>query len=243
VTQGEYQKLEVERDQLAAQTKELNGQVTALEAERDRLGRQLAAAKGQATKVDAERMKAKIAKAYEELKLTPGQKINATLVTDAGNITCELWPDIAPKTVSNFVGLSEGTREWTDPNTNEKTMRPLYNGTIFHRLIPNFMIQGGDPLGSGRGGPGYRFEDEVRKDVRFDQPGLLAMANSGPATNGSQFFITDSKPSHLNMKHTIFGKCGDMDVVKKIITAPTTDRRSNRPVDPVSIQRIDVKRL
>jgi peptidyl-prolyl cis-trans isomerase A (cyclophilin A) len=116
---------------------------------------------------------------------------HATLKTSKGDIRVVLYPDTAPKTVANFVGLATGERAWTDPATNERQERPLYDGTIFHRVIPQFMIQGGDPLGSGRGGPGYSFEDEVDGPYRFDGPGYLAMANSGPDTNGSQFFITE----------------------------------------------------
>src|SRR5262249_34386661 len=122
-----------------------------------------------------------------------------------GTITLRLFPDRAPKTVRNFVGLAEGTIEWTDPRTGARTTDPLYDGTVFHRVIDNFMLQGGDPLGNGRGGPGYEFEDEFH-DLRFDRPYLLAMANAGPGTNGSQFFITVVPTPHLNGRHTIFGE-------------------------------------
>ncbi len=242
VSNGQHEAVVRERDTLQARVSDLEGQVKRLESERARLLRKLDEKQKNAQAADGAAFKAKVAKYRKEMGLEPGQKISAKLVTTAGSITCELWPDVAPRTVANFVGLSEGTIEWTDPRTGDKRKDPLYNGTIFHRVIPNFMVQGGDPMGTGRGGPGYRFEDEVQRDVKFDQPGLLAMANSGPATNGSQFFITDSTPNHLNMKHSIFGKCGDMDVVKAIITAPVKDRRSNRPVDPPEIQRIEITR-
>ena len=131
----------------------------------------------------------------------------AIFQTTAGSITCRLLEQEAPETVANFVGLATGSKEWTDPRTGAKSKKPLYDGTVFHRVIPNFMIQGGDPLGTGTGDPGYRFKDEFQSGRRFDKPGLLAMANSGPDTNGSQFFITEVATPHLNNKHTIFGEC------------------------------------
>jgi peptidyl-prolyl cis-trans isomerase A (cyclophilin A) len=139
--------------------------------------------------------------------------IHATFQTSAGDIVVKLLPEKAPKTVENFLGLAEGTREWTDPRSGEKGKKPLYDGTVFHRVIPEFMIQGGDPLGTGTGGPGYKFGDEIGPDNKFDRPGLLAMANAGPNTNGSQFFITEVPTPHLNRGHTIFGevvKGGDL---------------------------------
>jgi cyclophilin family peptidyl-prolyl cis-trans isomerase len=164
----------------------------------------------------------------------------AVFETTAGNITCTLFPGQAPLTVANFIGLATGTKEWKDPKTG-KMMKgvPLYNGTIFHRVIPNFMIQGGDPIGNGTGDPGYSFKDEFSPSLKFDQPGRLAMANSGPNTNGSQFFITDVPTPHLNGKHTIFGQCQDIDVVKKIARMPA-DPRNDRPRDPPKIIRIKI---
>jgi peptidyl-prolyl cis-trans isomerase A (cyclophilin A) len=143
----------------------------------------------------------------------------ATFETSAGKIGVKLLTARAPKTVANFVGLATGTKEWTDPRTGQKSKAPLYDNTIFHRVIPNFMIQGGDPRGTGTGDPGYRFEDEVHPDDMF-KPGILAMANAGPNTNGSQFFITEVATTHLNGKHTIFGEvvCG-FDLVGKIARA------------------------
>ena len=202
---------------------------------------------------EADKLHAKVRKLQEELKTTKtkmtydklgievGQSITATLNTSEGSIECELWPDRAPETVLNFVQLSEGTRSWTHPKTKEKMKTPLYAGTIFHRVIPKFMIQGGDPMGTGRGGPGYKFADETSADDAFDAPGLLAMANSGPNTNGSQFFITDrAQPKHLNGKHTIFGKCDNLDVVENIANVPTA--RQNRPVDDVVLKEIRIVR-
>ncbi len=133
------------------------------------------------------------------------ETIYATLRTSMGDIVVKLLPEKAPKTVENFVGLAEGTREWTDPRSGQKVKKPLYDGTVFHRVIPDFMIQGGDPLGTGTGGPGYRFADEIGPDNAFDAPGKLAMANAGPNTNGSQFFITEVPTRHLDRGHTIFG--------------------------------------
>ncbi len=134
------------------------------------------------------------------------ETLTATFQTSLGEILVKLLPEKAPKTVANFVGLAEGTKEWKDPKSGQSMKKPLYDGTVFHRVILDFMIQGGDPLGTGTGGPGYRFEDEIGPDNRFDKPGLLAMANAGPNTNGSQFFITEVPTPHLNRGHTIFGE-------------------------------------
>ena len=145
------------------------------------------------------------------------EEIYATFQTSMGDIVVKLMPQKAPLTVENFVGLAEGTKEWTDPKTGQKVKRPLYDGTVFHRVISPFMIQGGDPLGNGTGGPGYRFGDEIGPDNRFDRPGLLAMANAGPNTNGSQFFITEVPTPHLDRGHTIFGEAvKGQDLVAKI---------------------------
>jgi peptidyl-prolyl cis-trans isomerase A (cyclophilin A) len=163
--------------------------------------------------------------------------------TNLGDIRIELFPDHAPKTVRNFTELAEGGREWTNPATGEKTTAPLYDGTVFHRVIGNFMIQGGDPLGTGFGGPGYKFEDEFHPDLRFDRPYLLAMANAGPNTNGSQFFVTVGPASHLNRKHTIFGQVADADsraVVDKIATTETG--RNDRPTRDVVINSVEIER-
>jgi peptidyl-prolyl cis-trans isomerase A (cyclophilin A) len=165
----------------------------------------------------------------------------ATLHTTAGDIRVELFGNHAPKTVTNFVELAQGTREWTHPKTNAKTSDPLYDGTIFHRVIAGFMIQGGDPLGEGFGGPGYKFADEFHPELSFDRPYLLAMANSGPNTNGSQFFITVGRTPHLNRKHTIFGEVADADsrAVVDAIAGAATDRR-DRPAQEVRITSVTV---
>jgi peptidyl-prolyl cis-trans isomerase A (cyclophilin A) len=166
----------------------------------------------------------------------------ATLHTSAGDIRLELFGNHAPKTVKNFVDLATGGVEWKHPATGVRTSEPLYNGTIFHRVIAGFMIQGGDPLGEGYGGPGYKFGDEFHPELSFDRPYLLAMANSGPGTNGSQFFITVTDPSHLNRKHTIFGEVADADsraVVDRIATAKTG--RNDKPVEDVTINSVTVE--
>jgi len=140
-------------------------------------------------------------------------QLHALFQTSAGEIAIRLLPEKAPKTVENFVALAEGTKEWKDPRNGQKSTAPLYDGTSFHRVIPEFMIQGGDPSGTGRGDPGYRFEDEIGPDNKFNRPGLLAMANAGPNTNGCQFFITEVPTPHLDRGHTIFGevvKGGDL---------------------------------
>ena len=167
--------------------------------------------------------------------------VTATLRTNQGTVVVRLFPDHAPKTVRNFVELAEGGRDWTDPRTRKTGSAKLYDGTIFHRVIPNFMIQGGDPLGTGTGGPGYEFADEIHPDLVFNRPYLLAMANAGPATNGSQFFITTVPTPHLNRRHTIFGEViSGGDVVDSISNVPTG--RNDRPVDDVVLESVVIER-
>ena len=166
----------------------------------------------------------------------------ATLRTNHGDIKIELFPDHAPKTVRNFVGLADGSQEWTDPRSGAKSQAPLYDGVVFHRVISGFMIQGGDPLGTGTGGPGYRFGDEIHPELQFSKPYLLAMANAGPGTNGSQFFITVAPTPWLNMKHTIFGEVADAEsraVVDAIAAVPVG--AMDRPKDAVVIESITVE--
>jgi peptidyl-prolyl cis-trans isomerase A (cyclophilin A) len=160
----------------------------------------------------------------------------ATIETSMGDIHCTLFPDKAPVTVANFIGLATGKKAWTDPKTGKLVKgKPLYDGTTFHRVIPNFMIQGGDPEGTGAGGPGYKFNDEA-SDLKFDQAGRLAMANSGPNTNGSQFYITEVATPWLDGKYNLFGQCEDLDLVKKIARVETG--ANNKPVTPVTIKHI-----
>ena len=169
--------------------------------------------------------------------------VYATLHTNRGGIRLRLFPDHAPATVGNFVELAEGEREWTDPRSGQPSRERFYDGLTFHRVIEGFMLQGGDPLGTGTGGPGYTFKDEFHPELSFDRPYLLAMANAGPGTNGSQFFITVGKTPHLNRRHTIFGEVADQEsreVVDAIASIPT-DRR-DRPSDPVVIDRVEVER-
>jgi peptidyl-prolyl cis-trans isomerase A (cyclophilin A) len=170
-----------------------------------------------------------------------GKDLYATFDTTQGKIVVKLFPKDAPKTVENFVGLATGEKEWTHPQTSEKMAgTPLYDGTIFHRCIPQFMIQGGDPLGRGTGGPGYRFEDEFKSGKRFDKPGLLAMANAGPNTNGSQFFITVVPTPHLNNRHTIFGEVVQgYEVVDRIANQIPKDR-GDRPTTDVRINKLSI---
>lgn len=190
------------------------------------------------------------------------QHPTAILHTTAGDMKCELFPDKAPKASANFIGLATGKRDWTDPNTGKLVHgKPLYDGVIFHRVIPEFMIQGGDPAGNGTGNPGYKFEDELHPDLLFDKPGRLAMANSGPNTNGSQFFITEKDLPSLNpcleqggcrrgsgmmppnSGYTIFGQCDDqtVELVKQIARMPKDPRNPEHPLSPVKINHIDIQ--
>ena len=179
---------------------------------------------------------------------TPAKPPTAVLHTTAGDMKCELFPDKAPKTVESFIGLSTGKKDWKNPaNGQTEHNHPLYDGVIFHRVIPGFMIQGGDPKGDGTGGPGYEFENEVTPDLVFDKPGRLAMANAGPNTNGSQFFITETPQMRLNGGYTIFGQCDDatVELVKKIAQGPchgTTCSGNNfRADNPAKITHIEIQ--
>jgi peptidyl-prolyl cis-trans isomerase A (cyclophilin A) len=165
----------------------------------------------------------------------------ARFVTTEGNFTVRLFDQEAPQTVENFVGLADGTKQWSDPRTNQKVQKPYYDGTIFHRIIEGFMIQGGDPLGQGIGGPGYNFADEFHPKLRHNKAGILSMANRGPNTNGGQFFITLAPTPHLDDRHAVFGEVVEgMDVVGKIGRIQTGDR--DRPVKDVVIQNVTIER-
>ena len=168
-------------------------------------------------------------------------ELTATLVTSKGDVEIRLFEEKAPNTVENFVGLATGEKEWEHPETGETMTEPLYEDIQFHRIISGFMIQGGDPAGTGRGGPGYTFEDEFHPDLRHDSAGMLSMANRGPNTNGSQFFITLDAQPHLDDKHAVFGEVVDgMDVVEAIGSV-TTDPQ-DRPTEPVVLESVDVHR-
>ncbi len=189
----------------------------------------------------------KISKCFVVLVIHPLKRLatnmssTATLHTSLGDIVIELYPNHAPKTVANFVELATGAKEWTDPRDGKKTTAKLYDGTIFHRVIDGFMIQGGDPLGRGTGGPGYRFDDEFHGELVFDRPYILAMANSGPATNGSQFFITVAPTTWLNRKHSIFGEVKDsasQAVVDAIATAKTGAQ--DKPAQDITINSVSI---
>jgi peptidyl-prolyl cis-trans isomerase A (cyclophilin A) len=172
-------------------------------------------------------------------KAEAGKDLWATIKTSKGPIVVKLFSKDAPKTVANFVGLATGEKEWIDPRDNQRKRTPLYDGTEFHRVIPDFMIQGGDPTGTGRGQPGFTFEDEFQSGRKFDRKGILAMANRGPNTNGSQFFITTSTPHHLDGRHTIFGEViSGYPVVEAISHVKTMG--GNRPADPINVTSITV---
>jgi peptidyl-prolyl cis-trans isomerase A (cyclophilin A) len=169
------------------------------------------------------------------------QQLLAHFDTTEGKFTARLFDDKAPKTVENFVSLAEGSREWQDPRSGAAQKKPLYNGVVFHRVIDGFMIQGGDPLGTGTGGPGYKFGDEFHPSLRHDRAGILSMANAGPNSNGSQFFVTLVPTPHLNDRHSVFGEVvAGLDVVQRIGKVRTDGR--DRPVTPVVINSVTIER-
>jgi len=172
--------------------------------------------------------------------MEPG--VYAHFDTTEGRFTIQLFEKEAPQTVANFVGLAEGTKEWTDPVTGEKKKAPFYDGVVFHRIINGFMIQGGDRLGQGTGGPGYQFGDEFHPSLRHDRAGILSMANAGPNSNGSQFFITLGATPHLDRRHSVFGAVVEgLDVVRRIGSVPTG--RQDRPVAPVVMNKVTIERV
>lgn len=174
----------------------------------------------------------------DALKGLPGEgELHADLQTSLGKLECELWPDKAPLTVANFVGLARGIRPWKQGD--EWVKKPLYDGLVFHRAVKGFMVQGGDPNKDGSGGPGYNIPDEIWEDAHHDQRGLLCMANRGPNTNGSQFFIMDGPAPHLDGGYTIFGKCGPEAVIQKISSTPTV---GDRATDPPVIEKVTIRR-
>jgi len=180
-----------------------------------------------------------LAEATKGLPGPAGAPLQAVIETSKGKFTCDLFDKQAPITVANFIGLATGKRAWLDPKTGKWVQKkPFFDGLIFHRVIPGFMIQGGDPQGTGMGNPGYRFQDEISPDLKFDKPGQLAMANAGPATNGSQFFITDSAPAHLTGRHTIFGQCEPASLVTEIASVPRGP--GDRPTDNVVIKKVTI---
>jgi peptidyl-prolyl cis-trans isomerase A (cyclophilin A) len=168
--------------------------------------------------------------------------LTAHFTTSEGSFTIRLFDQEVPNTVANFVGLAEGTKEWTDPRSGQKVKRPYYDGLVFHRVIENFMIQGGDPLGTGTGGPGYKFGDEFHPKLRHTKAGILSMANAGPHTNGSQFFITLAATPWLDNKHSVFGEVVEgLDVVQKIGNTATT-KPGDRPLKPITVQSVTIRR-
>jgi peptidyl-prolyl cis-trans isomerase A (cyclophilin A) len=168
--------------------------------------------------------------------------LNAHFTTSEGNFTIRLFDQEAPNTVANFVGLAEGTKEWTDPKSGQKVKRPFYDGLIFHRVIDGFMIQGGDPLGTGTGGPGYQFADEFNPKLKHTKAGILSMANAGANTNGSQFFITLAATPWLDNKHSVFGEVVDgMDVIEKIGSTKTS-KPGDRPVKAITVQSVKISK-
>jgi len=168
--------------------------------------------------------------------------LHAHFTTSEGNFTVRLFDEEVPNTVANFVGLADGTKEWTEPRSGKKVQRPFFDGLTFHRIIDNFMIQGGDPLGTGTGGPGYRFGDEFHPRLRHSKPGILSMANAGPNTNGSQFFITLVPTPWLDNKHSVFGEVTEgLDIVQRIGRTPTS-KPGDRPLTPIIVQSVTIQR-
>jgi peptidyl-prolyl cis-trans isomerase A (cyclophilin A) len=200
----------------------------------------LAARVARADDEDPAKGKFTLEEATKGVKGPAGAPLVAKIETTEGTFTCQLFEKDAPITVANFVGLARGLRPWKDPKTNTWVKKPLFDGLIFHRVIPGFMIQGGDPLGVGTGNPGYRFQDEFSPNLKFDKPGLLAMANAGPATNGSQFFITEGTPQHLTGRHTIFGQCEPVSLVTKIASVEKGPR--DKPVKDVVMKKVTISR-
>lgn len=182
-------------------------------------------------------------KLMNDFNLKPGDKLIADIDTSEGHIKAELFWELAPRTVENFVSLALGKKEWTNPSTHEKSSKPLYNGTIFHRVIKGFMIQGGDPAGNGTGGPGYKFKDEFNPTLKHDKKGVFSMANSGPNTNGSQFFITEVATPHLNNRHSVFGQAvGDESFVTIDKIAGTPTGKNDMPLKEVRINMIEIQK-
>ena len=224
--------------ELKEQNNDLDSKVSALEAKIASLSEENASLKLQIKDMEEARLKEKMA-AESNLE----EEMWARFHTSMGDIDCRLEPTRAPKTVANFVGLAEGSKEWTDPSDGSKKTTPLYNGTVFHRIIKGFMLQGGDPLGRGTGGPGYRFADEFHPQLKH-KPGTLSMANSGPNTNGSQFFITEVSTPHLDNRHSVFGYCEPISTIQKIANVPKQGNRPNSsvPVTPVVLEKVSIHR-
>jgi peptidyl-prolyl cis-trans isomerase A (cyclophilin A) len=209
--------LEGKVKELEKKNEALQSEVKSLESAKRSLQQKLAQAQTEPPKVNLDDV-------GKTLGVKPGEKLYATFETSMGRLVAELFWEKAPNTVTNFVQLAEGTKEWTDPRTNKKEKKPLYNGTMFRRVIPDFMIQGGDPLGNGTGGPGYTFADEFHPSLKHDGPGVLSMANSGRNTNGSQFFITEKETPWLDRRHSIFGRVTDgLDLIPKITRVEKAD--------------------
>ncbi len=223
---------------LKEENNSLTDTVKALEERLARMSEENAALKLKIKDMEEAEQKAKMA-AESNLQA----EMWARFKTSLGSIDCRLEPSRAPKTVANFVGLAEGSKEWTHPEDGSKRSEPLYNGTVFHRIIKGFMLQGGDPLGRGTGGPGYRFADEFHPQLKH-KPGTLSMANSGPNTNGSQFFITEVATPHLDNRHSVFGYCEPQAMIEKIAAVPKKGNRPNSsvPVTPVVLETVTIHR-
>ena len=235
-------KLENENVALTEQVKGLQMQVSQLQSERDKNIKTIDENELLLKKLKRSAQKRSSSEVRQSLGLKKDQKLYATLKTSLGDMVAELFVDQAPNTVAHFVGFSEGTLAWIDPNTHQEVTRPLYSNLLFHRVMPNFMIQSGDPLGTGLGGPGYTFDDEFAAELHHDQAGIMSMANrSEPNSNGSQFFILDKAMPHLDGRHSIFGKViRNLKLVKDIATLKTN--AANRPLEPVFLKEVRIGR-
>lgn len=223
--------------ELKEENNQLEGQLDGLEGQLAKAQQENAGLKLKVSDLESDLSKARLA-TNNDLE----EMMWAEFQTSMGTILCQLESTRAPRTVANFVGLAEGTKSWTDPRDKKKKKEPLYNGTKFHRVIPKFMLQGGDPLGRGTGGPGYRFKDEFHPDL-IHKPGTLSMANSGPNTNGSQFFITEIATPWLDNKHSVFGYCEPVALIKTIASVPKKDGpRGSKPATDVMLEKVTIHR-
>lgn len=245
-TKKKNEELNAQIGELSKNLKAAEGKAASFERKLKRAERRVEILESEIKTLKISAMAGDVDEVRKKLKLRPGQKLYATFKTSMGDIVAELFVDRAPLTVLNFVQLAEGDKEWTDPRTKRKTKARLYDGTIFHRVIPNFMVQAGDPLGTGTGGPGFKIPDEFHPELRHDGPGILSMANTGrPNTGGSQFFITEKATKHLDGKHSVFGKViENVELIPKMtrVDKKTANPQDSRPSTPIELKAVKIGR-